>query len=252
MRCGGAQLVLACTLVVAASGVAHAQRPPRGAARGYAGVSIGAFVTAATVSAPFTFPVYGESARVDTDASWPAGPTFEVDGGVRLWHDVGVAVTFTRGRRDGESDVSGSIPHPFFFNRPRTLEAGGPLLTRTETALHIGVMWSRRLTRRMTVAAFAGPSVMAVDEEMITGVVISETYPYTEVRLSRATTARRNQSAMGVHAGGDVVFALSRHLGVASGARYSQATVTLESAANQHADVDLGGVVVRGGVRWLF
>jgi len=215
-------------------------------------VSIGAIVTTSTVSAPFTFPVYGESAHVDIDGSWTAGPTFEVDGGVRLWHDLGVAVTFARGGRDGESEVSGSIPHPFFFNQPRTLEADGPSLTRTETALHIGVMWTRRLTRRVALAVMAGPSIMAIDQEMITGTVLTETYPYTDVLISRAPTTRRTQSAVGGHAGGDVIFALTRDLGVAGGARYSHARVTLESATGQQADVDLGGVVIRGGVRWLF
>lgn len=252
MRHRTAGVLLACAVTAAAPGVVYAQTHSGEATRGYAGVSFGALVTTGTMGAPFAFPVYGESARIDTEASWPAGPTVEVDGGVRLWHDLGVAVTFTRGRRDGESEVSGAIPHPFFFNQPRTLEAGGLSLTRTESALHIGVMWRHRVTRRVTVAAIVGPSLMAVSQDVIAGVALSETYPYTDVRLSRATTARREQSAAGVHAGGDVVFALTRHVGVGGGARYSHARVTLESADGQQAEVELGGVVVRGGVRWLF
>ena len=252
MRHRTARLLMACAVSATAQGVVHAQTHAGKAARGYAGVSIGALVTTSTVSAPFAFPVYGESARIDSESSWPAGPTVEVDGGVRLWHDLGVAVTVTRGHRDGESGVSGAIPHPFFFNQPRTLGAGGPSLTRTETALHLGVMWRHRVTRRVTVAAIVGPSLMAVGQDVIAGVVLRETYPYTTVQLSRVTMARRDASGVGVHAAGDVVFALTRHVGVGGGARYSHARVTLESADGQQAKVELGGVVVRGGVRWLF
>lgn len=222
------------------------------AGRGYLGASIGAVVTASTASAPVPVAVYGESVRLDTRASWPAAATVELDGGVRLWRDFGLAVTVARSRRDGTSTVSGSIPHPYFFNQPRTLQADGLSLARTETAAHIGLLWRHRVSRRLTVAAVVGPSVVAVAQDVISGITWSETYPYTGVELSGTTSARRTSSATGGHAAGDLVIIVARQLGVTGGVRYSHAEVALEAAPGQRVEVDLGGVVVRGGVRWLF
>jgi len=243
--------VLACATVCVLPSLASAQAP-READRGYVGAAMGRLVTASTSSAPLTLPAYIESARLEMRASWPADSTFEIDGGVRLWRDFGVALTVTRSRRHGESTLSGPIPHPYFFGQPRTLDASGVSLTRTETAAHLGLMWRRRLTRRLAVAAAAGPSVVSVSQDVVAGIAWSETYPYTTVQLSRATLARRDRPAAGVHAAGELVVTLARHLGVTGGLRYSHAAVTLESAPGQRVEVDLGGVVVRGGARWQF
>ena len=97
-----------------------------------------------------------ETTRVRAEASWTDGPSLEVDGGGRVWRNLGVAVTFTRSRRDGESSVSGTVPHPFFFEQPRTLDAAGPSLSRTETAVHVGLAWTHAVTRRLAVVAIAG------------------------------------------------------------------------------------------------
>ena len=242
-------LIGAITFATAGAASAQTRREPT---RGYAGVSIGALVTSSAVAAPLTFPVYGETARVDIDASWPAGATVEFDGGVRLWRDVGVALTVAHGRRDGDAVLAGTIPHPHFFTQQRTLDAEGPSLARTETSAHIGLLGRHRVSRRVTVAGIVGPSLFAVAEDVITGISWSESYPYTSVALTRAAIAQREASAIGFHVAGDVVVALAPRAGLIGGVRYSQATVRLESAPGQHVDVDLGGVVVRGGVRWLF
>lgn len=252
MRCRHMARLLALAAVCAAPVVASAQSAPSSVRRAYIGGSIGSMMTTSRFQSPFEVSFYGESSQVERDATWPRGLTLEVDGGVRLWRDLGVAATVTRSRRDGESSVSAQIPHPFFFNQPRALDAAGPSLARTETALHLGLTWTHAVARRLTVAAIAGPSVMAVDQDVIAGVAIAEAYPYTSVQLSRATVARHSGSAVGGHVAGDVVFAWTRRVGITGGARYSRATVNLESAAGQRTSVDLGGAVVRGGLRWRF
>ena len=250
MRRRGIGVILAGALS-AAPALASAQ-PPADAGKAHVGVAIGALVTKGTFGAPLTFPVYGEPALVDSEANWPRDWTVEVDAGLRLWRNLGVALTVSHGQREADSRVSGTIPHPFFFSQPRTLDDDGPTLARRETAVHIGVRWTRRLTRRLTIAAIAGPSVIAVGQDVVTGVVLSETYPYTTVRLSRATTARRDRSAVGGHVAGEGVVSLTPHLGVIGGVRYSRARVRVASADGQTADIDLGGGVVRAGMRWQF
>ena len=242
-------LIGAAAFAAGDAALAQTRREPT---RGYVGVSVGALVSSSTVTAPLTFPVYGETARIEIEASWPAGGTVEFDGGVRLWRDFGVALTVGHGRRDGDATLSGTIPHPYFFMQTRPLDAAGPSLARTETATHIGLMWRRRVSRRVTVAAIAGPSVIVVAQDVITGVSWTESYPYTSVTLTRPAVARRDGSATGFHVAGDVVVSLAPQVGLVGGLRYSRASVVLESVPGQQVEVDLGGVVVRGGVRWLF
>lgn len=240
-------------LAVAAAPAAVAAQPAHvHARRAYLGASIGAMVMTSRVESALDLALYGESARLSTDAAWPAGPSLEIDGGVRVWRALGVAVTLTRSYRDGESSVSGTVPHPFFFEQPRTLEAAGPSLSRTETAVHLGLAWTHAVSRRLAVAAIAGPSVIGVDQDVIAGVALRETYPYSSVEMGNATVARSSGSALGVHVAGDVVFGLTRNLGLSGGARYSHATVRIETASGQRIDVDLGGAVIRGGLRWRF
>ena len=127
MRRHGWTLVV--LLAVAAVPTTTSAQPAQAhARRAYLGASLGGIVVTSRVDASLDVALYGESARLRTDASWPGGASLEVDGGVPVWRNLGVAVTVTRSRRDGESSVSGTVPHPFFFEQPRTLDEAGPSL----------------------------------------------------------------------------------------------------------------------------
>ena len=63
-----------------------------------------------------------EDGRFDADYEVASGPTFGVFGGARVWRRLGVAGGVTRFSRSTPAVLEGSVPHPFFFNRPRPVD----------------------------------------------------------------------------------------------------------------------------------
>ena len=60
-----------------------------------------------------------EDGRFDTTYSVKAGPAFDVAGGARVWRQLAVGAEVSRVSTSTPTHLSGSIPHPFFFNRQR-------------------------------------------------------------------------------------------------------------------------------------
>ena len=105
---------------------------------------------------------------------------------------------------------------------------------------------------RLRIAAFAGPSFFTLKQLVVTGVNISETYPYDTATFVEAVTANSKRSHVGFNGGADVTVALSRSFGVGVIARYSRARFALQIPDSGDVDVRTGGLQVGGGIRFLF
>src|SRR5262245_52856306 len=66
-----------------------------------------------------TFVEHAEEGRFDTDYSVSNGPAFNIGGGARLFKAIGVGVGVTRFSKSTPTQLSGSVPHPFFFSQGR-------------------------------------------------------------------------------------------------------------------------------------
>jgi hypothetical protein len=252
-------MVLSLVAIVAVAAQAEAQRAV--AARGRRTPSeprgfIGAFVGAQAIGSDFDastdFSLYREATHFDASYDLPPAFSFEVAGGARVWRSLGVAVAVSRHEQSGDAALAASLPHPFFFDRQRLLDETIPDLSRSETAIHVGVLWFKPLTRRVMLTLSAGPSFISYEQDIITNLVLTETYPYDSVPLARAITAQRDGVAIGGYASGDAYFRLTRHVAVGGGARFSRATDDVESLPGQSVSIETGGLQVGGGVRWLF
>jgi hypothetical protein len=248
------------TLIAVVSLVTHAeaqrrqpfrQRPPR-EPRGFIGAAVGAQATGSDFATSTDFSLYGEPTLFDASYDLPPAFSFEIAGGARVWRNLGVAVAVSRHEQSGDAAISASLPHPFFFNRPRALDATRPDLSRSEPAVHVGVLWLKPLTRRLLLSLSGGPSFISYKQDIVTSLVLTETYPYDAVELSSGITAQRDSVAIGAHASGDVYYRLTRRVAVGVGARFSRATDDVESAPGQSVSIETGGLQIGGGVRWLF
>src|SRR4029077_19967420 len=83
-------------------------------------------------------------------------PGFDVGGGVRVWRNLAVGLDVSRFSKETAGTVSAQIPHPFFFNRARTVSGDASGLTRDETAVHLQALWMLPFGSRWRLALGGG------------------------------------------------------------------------------------------------
>jgi hypothetical protein len=233
---------------------------PRGASaqvtswtdRARVSVNVGVQLSSITFTGTTTKPVYLETATINTAYGVPKGVL--VDGGIlfRLVGNLGVGVAVSTFAKQQDATVSGSIPHPFFFNTPRSISGTAPGLRRTELITHIQAAYIIS-TRRMDIAVAGGPSFFNVSQDLVSDVTFTETYPYDTATFGTAPTARVTVNKVGFNAGVDVGVKFSRSLGVGGLVRFSRVSVSFPLAGSASGvSSDAGGLQVGAGVRFYF
>lgn len=225
-----------------------------------AGAQIGGWVsfnggTQATSTAfddNIVFPEFHEDADFDAAYGVGGGAIFDGGGGVRLANGLGFGVAVSRFEKLDPASLDARIPHPFFFDRPRSLSGSEPDLTRRETAVHVEVRWFRPVSDTVEVAVFGGPTLFNVRQDLVTAIGYDHVYPYNEASLASATRTAASASKIGFHAGADVGFFFSEVVGVGALIRYSGGSVDLPGEGGNMVPVDIGGFHVGGGLRLRF
>lgn len=219
--------------------------------RGFVVVNGGYQVISHDFEASSTFRANVEDAHFATEYEVKGGPAFDVAGGVALWRRLTVGVGLTRFSRSTPSTLSGDVPHPFFFNRPRTVTGQVTGLKHEELAVHVQARVASPVGPRLQVAAFGGPSWFQVTQGIVTTFTWNESYPFDSASFAGAVTERAKGSKLGFNTGADVAFFFTRQLGVGGGVQYSSATVELETASNVQ-EAKAGGLHIGGGLRLRF
>ena len=117
-------------------------------------------------------------------------PVFDVSGGVMLWRNLAVAVGASRFTQQDDAAVNARLPHPLFFNRDREASGTASSLRREEIAVHLQAIWMSPISSRFEIAVSGGPTVFMVDQNLVTSVSHTETFPFDTVTFDAATTAR--------------------------------------------------------------
>lgn len=172
-----------------------------------------------------------------------SGPTFDIGGGVRLWGGLGAGVAVTRYSKDSDIAITGSVPHPFFFNQPRAIDGITPG-KREETAVHVDAVYVVPVNKRVQVAIFGGPSFFSAKQTVVSNFAYSQSYPYDTAAFTSATSAEESKSVTGFNVGADVGYYFTDVIGVGGIIRFSRAT--FDSSIGK---LDLGGPEVGFGVR---
>ncbi len=208
--------------------------------------------TATTFTDNVGFIEFHEDADFDADYAVGTGAVFDGGAGVRLANGIGFGVAVSRFERLDPVSLDARIPHPFFFNRPRSLTGSEPDLTRLETAVHVEVRWFESVSDTVELAVFGGPTLFNVRQDLVTAIGYDHAYPYDAASLASATTASASASAIGFHAGADVGFFFSETVGLGALIRYSGGSVDLPGEGESMVPIDTGGFHVGGGLRLRF
>ena len=215
-------------------------------------INAGAQLSSTTFATTATFPLFVETASINTSYSVPKGKLF--DGGLmyRLANRFGVggALSFFSERHDAA--VTGSIPHPFFFNTPRPLTGTAANLERREFAADIQAAYLYQ-SRRYDVVISGGPTIFRVSQDLVSNATYTDAYPHDTVTFTSATTVKSEGTKIGFNVGADVGYKLSRSVGVGGLVRFSRATLSFPlTGSASDVSVDAGGLQVAGGVRFYF
>jgi hypothetical protein len=230
---------------------AAARSGRRAADRGYVSLNALQQQTDTAFSGTATFTQNAEPGRIVTnyEGAHPIVGDLTIAG--RIWNVVALSVGVTGFQQNRDGAVVATVPHPFSFNTPRTVSGVATGLKRQEWALHLDPAVIVPVGR-LRIAAFAGPSFFTLKQRIVTGVNITETYPFDTATFAEAVTVNVKRSYVGFNGGADVSVALSRSFGVGVMARYSRARFALQIPDTGDVDVQTGGLTVGGGIRFLF
>lgn len=223
--------------------------------RVFAGVSFGVEAGTEEASQTRSFAIYGETASLVSNSSFDRNTIVDLTLGARVWKNLGVALAYHTGTADGSAELSGSVPHPLFFDRPRNFSERVSGFERKEHATHLQIGWMLPLSDALDVFVYAGPSFYRVSQDVVSDLSVGEQgFPFANVVVSPSyAVAKRN--ATGYNAGVDATYMLyttdAVRLGVGGFLRVTGASTTLR-AGDSTIETDLGGVQFGIGARVRF
>jgi hypothetical protein len=208
--------------------------------------------SARTFSDRITRPLYLEDATFDIDYATESELFFDGGAVVRLWGNLGAGVAVSRYTDDTAATVEGSLPHPFHFNQPRSIEGETPELRRRETGTHLQIAWMAAPTDQVRFIISGGPSWIQAEQGLVTEVRYTEAYPFDEATFTSVDRVIEKETGTGFNVGVDVIWAFSKNIGVGGLLRYTRATADVSPSEGRSIELELGGLQAGGGIRILF
>jgi hypothetical protein len=147
------------------------------------------------------------------------------------------------------------VPHPVFFDRPRSFSQTLDNAERDEHAAHLQFGWMVPLGDRFDLFLSGGPSFFRVSQDVVSDLSFAEQGPpFSSVNVNAVTTtSKRNATGFNLNVDATyVVYQRDRfRLGVGGLLRFTGATADLNVGGTTIA-TDLGGVQVAAGLRLRF
>jgi hypothetical protein len=246
--------LLACSVFAGSARMASAQSAAA-TDRGYINLGWGVESGSSAMSDTRTSLIYDESATVTSTSDFTSGSLFDVGVGLRVWKNLTVGAAYHQEQNDTDGHVTGSIPSPVFFNRPRNLDISEPL-DRKESAAHLVIGWMVPIGQKFDVMLFGGPSFFRLNQDSISEIVISEPGgAFTTVTAAPQKTERA-KSVTGFNVGADATYILwsndSIRLGAGGFVRFTQASTDIEMLSGNAVPTDVGGIQFGFGARVRF
>lgn len=200
-----------------------------------------------------TFVENAENGTFSTDYDVKSGPALNVSVGANIWRYLGVGIGVTRYSKSTPIAFSASVPHPFFFNRARSVSGDITGLDREELAVHVQARATFAPTRSVQVIVFGGPSFFTVKQDVVNDFEITEAYPYDTATFSRGLSTTVDESKIGFNVGGDVGYFFTRQVGVGGSVQWAGTTIDAPASGGTGTfEMKAGGLQTGVGVRFRF
>ena len=217
--------------------------------KGFISVGGGAQTGSHTLETSSTFTLYDENASVATSQKISGGGFFEIGGAYRVWgNNLLAGVTYTHTSSKSDVALTASLPHPNFFDQPRTVTSTQSGAKHAENGIHLSAFYMIPVANKLDIAIFGGPSFFRVNQDTVTTVSVTETADLTKPTVTAPLT-KVSKSATGGHIGADVQYMVTKRFGVGGTMRYTGASVAIPDATKK---LGVGGFQISGGARVRF
>lgn len=217
--------------------------------KGYISVNGGGQAGSDTLATSSTFTLYDENASVTTSQKVKGGGIFDIGGAYRVWgHNLLAGVSYTHTSSDSTVDLSATLPHPFFFDQPRTVTSSQSGAKHSEDTVHIAAIWMIPVANKLDIGIFGGPSIFNVKQDTVTNVTVTETADLTKPAVSAPLT-RVSKTGAGGNFGVDVQYMVAKKWGVGGLMRFAIGSVEIPGATDK---LKVGGFQVGAGGRFRF
>ncbi len=240
---------LTCVMFLLAAGPAAAQTEWEGRVR--VGLNGGGQLDTTRLNESITLTKNVEPAPLTASQPNKTMPLFDADVTFRLKGNLGAGVSMSVLSGKADAVVSAQIPHPFFFNQPRTVTGRASNVTHREVATHTDLVYVI-VSEGIDLALSAGASFFRVDQDLVSDITYTETYPYDTATFSNAPTTRVTVTKVGYNLGADATWKLSPLWGVGGLVRFARARVPLSVNGLGAGTVNAGGLELGGGLRLMF
>jgi hypothetical protein len=213
--------------------------------KGYVTVNAGIQAGSHDLNTNSTFPLYDENATVTSTQKVSSGAFFEVGGAYRVWgRNILAGVSYTHTTSDADVSISGSIPDPLVFDRPRSVTASQSGAKHTENVVHLDLIWMVPLANKTDIGVFAGPTIFATKQQTITSLTVTEPTPTVTAPL-----ADISKTSVGINLGADLQYMINKRFGVGGIARYTWGSADIDGASE---GLTVGGFQIGVGARMRF
>jgi hypothetical protein len=249
-------IVIACGVFASTARQASAQ----GATwsdRGFINIGWGVESGSSAMSDSRTSSIYEETATVTSASTFTSGSLFDVGVGLRIIRNLTVGVSYHQEQNDTEGTLSGSVPSPIFFNRPRTVNETVTGLDRKEKAVHLQFGWVVPLSEKFDVLVSGGPSFFRIEQDVVANVTFGEQGGAFTTVVASPSEATRKQSQTGFNVGADATYILwqndSIRLGAGGFVRFTKADMEIEMLnGGTPQPTEVGGMQFGFGARLRF
>ena len=218
----------------------------------FVSVNFGYQVGDRSFSETLSATIYDETATYGVNHESGGGGFFDISGGVRVWRNLAAGLGVTRFAATSGAAVTGSIPHPLFYGRPRTGSFYRTDLEHTETGIHLQAVWVVPVTDQIDVSVFGGPSFFNVGQSVITNLTPAEVgAPFDTVAITGASTSTVSERAVGGNVGVDITYLVTERYGGGLFVRWAGASVDIPASGGSPS-IDVGGTQFGIGLRARF
>jgi hypothetical protein len=212
--------------------------------------------SATDVTSSKTSTIYDETATVSSAQTIESdGGMFDISGGFRLFGNFGIGIGYNAISKEGVGTVTAKVPHPLFYDQPRTATAEIEPLNHKEQAIHLMGVFVLPITNKFDVTLSAGPTFFSLEQDTVgTDIQYSEgAPPYTTITLNSVNKVTTEESKVGFNVGADATVRITTNFGIGGFIRYAAATMDIvPESGGETLKVNVGGLQFGGGLRLRF